>query len=92
MIIFIVIVTCLVTYAIGIGATQFIAERLLDFDGLDSWTIGIFWPFGLPAILTRLLLEKAADHFDAKREEAKKESEDLKRRIDELDKEIKTGR
>jgi len=53
---------------------------------------GVFWPLVLPGVLANYAAKRLFGAVDAKRAAAAKEAEELRRRISELDEELRTAK
>ncbi len=85
-----------VGYACMIGVTNAVFRWFYPPGGtIDSMDLGVgavFWPVSLPAVLAFSLTRRVFGHVDAKREAAAREAADMKRRIAELDEELRVSK
>lgn len=85
----VVVIVCVLIYALMIGITSAVIRRLFEIrDEFDHAFPAIFWPLSLPAFVGYFYVLRLFDYVDARREALRKEAEELKQRIADLDEEL----
>lgn len=89
---------CLCGYPLIAGVTfafmrwkGYLEDKVLQ-DDFGRYIASIFWPATLPAMLANELAKRVFDHVDSEREKAKKYAAEMKRRLDELDAELRAAK
>jgi len=85
-----IVMVTIVAYMAVVGSCRALFHRLYpdDYSEDFSYLLAFTWPLSLPAVGAHIAMKRAIGHVDAKRAALEKEAAELRKRVEDLERDL----